>query len=89
MTKTELQFVAGLLRLATDEFSNHGCNDFEIPNTPENMAMMVNMLHWNAPNGPALEWEVQLSDDGKTIYTMDTFLMGYLAHLAEDEAKGK
>jgi hypothetical protein len=29
------QIAAQMLELAADEFSNHGCNDFELPNTPE------------------------------------------------------
>jgi hypothetical protein len=30
MTKAELQLVSVLLDLAADDFSNHGCNDFDL-----------------------------------------------------------
>lgn len=78
--------LAQLLDMADNEFGNHGCNDFELPNTPENRALMDAAERWNAPNGPAEEWELHISRDGKVIYTQDHFLMAYFAHLARELA---
>jgi hypothetical protein len=38
-SKTELDVMSKLLDLASGEFSNHGCNDFEIPATDENISL--------------------------------------------------
>ena len=40
-SKAELKIMSELLNLASNEFSNHGCNDFEIPATEENIALMT------------------------------------------------
>lgn len=32
--------IVDLLGLASDEFSNHGCNDFEVNDTPENRRLV-------------------------------------------------
>jgi hypothetical protein len=35
-TPAERTVLAELLRLASDQFGNHGCNDHPLPDTPEN-----------------------------------------------------
>lgn len=83
--------LAELLDMARDEFSNHGCGDFELLNTPENRALMETAETWNSPD---LDRDGELyisniSKDGKKIYTQDWFLMAYFAHLARELAGEK
>lgn len=35
---------AQLLDLASDVFSNHGCNDFRLERTPDNIALVEDMI---------------------------------------------
>src|SRR3990167_2451927 len=75
--------LAELLERAADEFSNHGCNDFDLPNTPENNALIVSVEKWD--NEKAFVG-LSISKDGKTIYASDSQLMSYFAHLARELA---
>ena len=75
--------LAKLLNMASDEFSNHGCNDFELPNTPENRALMEAAEKWNAPGAPE---KLMFNQEGTTIYSQDYFLMSFFAHLAHELA---
>ena len=74
--------LAKLLEMASGEFSNHGCNDFDLPNTPENRELMTALGRWNSEE----EYGLMISKDGKTIYTGDSQLMSYFAHLARELA---
>lgn len=74
LSKTELQLIAKLLNSASDVFSNHGCNDFELANTPEN----VNLLR-------DIDSEYQPGKNS-TLYTQDWLIMNHLARRAKDEA---
>lgn len=76
--------LADLLKLAGDEFSNHGCNDYELPNTPENRELVSSMHRWNSTNPD--EQDIFYSEDGTKIYTQDAFLMGFFEHLAKELA---
>jgi hypothetical protein len=70
----ELELTAKILDLASDEFANHGCNDLNLeqyglpPETIENLHVAM-----AAYNGAPDERQ-----HGK--YTMDWYLMGYLAY---------
>jgi hypothetical protein len=74
-----------LLEMASDEFSRHGCNDFELPNTPHNRMLVEAMERWNSVKQFEAEG-LNISEDGRTIYTMDWFLFSYFAHLARELA---
>ena len=39
MTLEEAELAAKLLEMAAEEFSNHGCNDFKLPNTHANWVL--------------------------------------------------
>ena len=78
------KILAQLLEMADQEFSNHGCNDFELDNTPENVKLLFSALEWNDPKGEP--WFIQLNPDETKIYTTDSFLMGYFEHLAKEMA---
>lgn len=83
--RTEARVAADLLDLAADKFSNHGCNDFELPNTPEHLELTRRLIA--ASDYP--EDEPQLSADGTAIYLMDWQVMRYCADVlrryADDE----
>jgi len=78
----EYGILSKLLEMASDEFSNHGCNDFELENTQANRDLMQLAHEWNAQGGE-LE-ELQISADGTKIYTRDYFLMDYFSHIFKE-----
>lgn len=82
------RLLASILELASDEFSNHGCNDYTLPNTPENRALLVALEVWNDKQ-PHDESELNYSRDRKQLYMSDASLMGYFAHLARELAGEK
>ena len=82
--QVENELAAEMLDMASEEFSKHGCNDYDLPNTPENRAFMELAELWNA-NGDE-PGELNISADGKTIYVMDWFLMDYLAHCLKNRS---
>ncbi len=63
--------------MAADEFANHGCNDFVLPNTPENMEFVRGMI----AAGDYPSDEPQVSNDNTGIYLMDCTLMRYCREL--------
>lgn len=87
MTKQEMQIASNLLEIASDTFSNHGCNDFELPNTQETIDLLNAMEKWSAHGGEPEEVHV-FDPLRKTVCTYDWLLMKYLAaRLNEDQSK--
>jgi hypothetical protein len=80
----EYKIIAELLEMASDEFSNHSCNDYEIDNTAENMDLLKDAHNWNVNGDPSQSFEPVISKDGSKIYVMDYFLFGYFAHIFRD-----
>ncbi len=78
------KLLAELLEMAGREFGNHGCNDFELGNTPEHRELMNRVVRWNSQFPD--EWDLHISKDGAKIYTQDYLLMGYFEHLAKEMA---
>lgn len=83
LTPNEIEIIANLLDEHSDEFSNHGSNDYELPNTDENWALCERM--W-ASNCDLTVEEWRKSDDAvdrprksKTIDLNDWELSAYLA----------
>lgn len=76
MTKTEKYLAAIFLRLASDEFSNRGANDFHLahymPNKAERREFMKGYHEWN---GDPEEYDATRSYE----YVPDFALMSYLA----------
>ena len=79
--------LSDLLEMASEEFSNHSCNDFELPNTPENRALVEAMEMKHSPAYFKKKGLI-ISKDGTKIYTQDSSLMGYFSGLAY-ELSGK
>lgn len=90
LTAAELKMISQLLKEASNEFSNHGCNDMDIPNTDENKQMLIRMVRetWD-PRDAAEEIETIESCKKKTLYTYDWMLMEYLAQRCDEAAKKK
>lgn len=78
----DARIAAQMLNLAADQFGNHGCNDFELPNTPENMEFIKRVIAWS--DYP--EDEPHLHAD--QILTMDWEVMRYCADVLEAAADG-
>jgi len=79
--------IADLLEKASDKFSNHGCNDYEMPNTDENWQLFEEMSAANV-HKTVEQWRVtdaieeeDFRPSGKTIYFTDWWLMPYFADL--------
>jgi len=79
LSKQEARLASLLLDLASDEFSNHGCNDFELPNTQEMVDLLNQIEAWNVGPGQKPE-EVHVFDPSdKKLYTTDWLLMRYFS----------
>lgn len=49
LTKPELKILSDLLLLAAEQFSNHGCNDFPLPDTEENRQLWSKVYADDSP----------------------------------------
>lgn len=72
---TDARIAATMLELAGDQFSNHGCNDYELPNTPDNLAFVRRLIA--ASDDP----EDEPHGDGATLWLMDSEVMRYCAKI--------
>lgn len=73
MNKRDLELAATLLEMASDKFSNHGCNDFDLPDSwtqDECDEFTLAMQTWNG--------DPENHEPGRRM-TMDWFVMSYLA----------
>ena len=77
--------LAKLLEMASDEFSNHGCNDFVLDNTHENFALVTAVEQWASHEEPL---PVNVDKDEDDIYTSDDTLMGFFASIAREWVTG-
>jgi hypothetical protein len=80
MDNTEKRLAAQMLELASEEFGNHGCNDFPMDDTLLNRSFISAMNQW-----AGLE-DFAPAQNGK-IYTQDWLVMSYCAHLLNNETK--
>lgn len=80
MKKHEMIVLVGFLNELSDEFSNAGCNDFELPNTPENRELII------AAEKHADCYEEEWHENDKdTISSSDTIVLEYLIHRLKEE----
>ena len=84
MDNNAWKVLAELLGMASDEFSNHSCNDYELPNTPDNLKLVK--LAEDFCFGVGSGKELIISKDGTMIYTMDYVLVNYFIHLTKELA---
>lgn len=80
MNKQLLKLAADLLDGYSDELSNHGCNDYEMKNTPKNQELMTLLDPTN---------EMNTDFNRKKIFTYDWFLARRCAVLFREESEKK
>jgi hypothetical protein len=85
MTPAERKLTAALLRMASDTFGNHGCNDFDltkvIPDKAERDALVRSYFEWNGD--PECYYE---SDGRQGDYRLMDFMgMDLMASRLENE----
>jgi hypothetical protein len=78
MKKVDAKWAAKLLKEASSEFSDHGCNDMLVPATPENLEFIARCMKTGDD-----EYEPQIMN-GK-VYVNDSLAMSYLAELLGDQ----
>ena len=71
----ELRLASELLDRSSDEFANHGCNDYELPDTDEAWQLLVDYEEWNSGEKD----DVPGYRNGKTIDCADFIVMYALA----------
>lgn len=81
MDKLHAKLAADLLESASEEFSNHGCNDYPLENTPENRAFYEKMMKECSGE------EITVAPGKDKIYAQDWLIMSYLARLLKKEAE--
>jgi uncharacterized protein YutD len=80
MNKHLSNLTAEMLEMASEEFSNHGCNDYVLENTQENREFYEKMMKHSCG-------EVVTVDPSKEkIYAQDQMIMSYLSNLLKEEA---
>lgn len=77
-TDTELGVLWRLLKMAGDDFSNHGCNDFDLPMTEESVALVNSIIERN--NDP-LEEQVAFNAHKPRLMFNNDRLMSHFARL--------
>lgn len=81
MKRVDYLLASEMLEIAADEFNNHGCNDFELPQTQENIDFVQRMI---------VDGDYPLSEmivyNGKII-VMDWEVMLYCARLLKQRAE--
>ncbi len=78
-SKTELEIMARLLEMASNEFTNHGCNDFTLAATPESIALVKRAEYEEGGNAEPYVREGNVN-------TQDWVLMEYLKRRCLEES---
>lgn len=68
LTDEEAKIVSNLLHLAADEFSNHGCNDYSLPDTAAHLRVVDEAYDGDPPRSAR-----------GLIYVQDDVLMRHFA----------
>ena len=82
MTDNEKALAAKLLRIASNDFANHGCNDFMVQTTAENCAIFRKT--WRDAGQDPNDFDEQ-PEECDEICIDDYILMDYLADKLESE----
>lgn len=79
MTKAEKILAAEMLELAADQFANHGCNDYEIVDTPELRELLILGEMANDRSVSRQNAEDSITSRDGRLMTMDWLIMALLA----------
>jgi hypothetical protein len=90
MDANQKKLAAKVLELASDTFSNHGCNDFNltnlIPNPTERNELVRAYHEYNGDLDDYDEYNVDATDLSPDYRLMDWMIMGWLADILKAEA---
>jgi hypothetical protein len=77
--------LARLLRQASNEFANHGCNDFEMPFDEEHLALWKRLIEDDGDESELqdLPENIEQAKKQNSIYIADYRLMSFLSNLLE------
>lgn len=78
MTPFEIELCRRLLDDAHDRLDSRGCNDFELPNTPESVALLNAIERHDAGPGREPEFVHVFDPNKKHIRAWDFSVFGYL-----------
>lgn len=82
LNKLETQLFKKLLDEFANTLGNNSCNDFALPNTPENKQFLKDIYSSEQYKAEHDYWEQVLADveksTSKTIYTLDIIVLAYL-----------
>jgi hypothetical protein len=84
MTPKQKQIAAEMLEMASEKFSNSGCNDYELKVTPENVDFANKMMMAMTDEGEDEEDRQPHISDG-IIWLQDWMVMDYCAKLLKEE----
>lgn len=81
MGDTERKLAVAFLKMASEEFSNHGCNDFDltklVPELEERQRILKEMYEWGK--------DASSYDPNYCDITYDWYLMSFIAHKLKQE----
>ena len=84
MNKLELTLAADMLKVASEECCNNGCNDYCLDNTYENRQLVLDIALWNVNGDKAADEYtnalIEVDTNDKHIYVDDYSLMSYLSY---------
>ena len=79
LSKAELKLITELLEMATDVFSNHGCNDYAIPATDENRDILREVFSLMYEEYDLEDSLAELEDSKDELSVPDCVLFEYFA----------
>ena len=88
LTEPEAKLIVELLYLASDQFSNHGCNDFDLSKSvPELGDRRELMRRYNESNGSPEDFEYDDEHGSEFKDISDAALMSYLADRVKEQTR--
>ena len=92
LTKTEWKILVEFLEELDERFSNAGCNDYKMPNTPENRRFVEKMLKWAHEDDPDGQEETRSAfgwdNDEEELFMFDGMALGFLIHRIKAQISG-
>lgn len=86
LTDTQAKLLVELLELSSDQFSNHGCNDFDLTKSiPELADRRELMRTYNEHNGSPEDFEYDDEHGSEFKDASDAAMMGYLADRVKEQ----
>lgn len=81
MTQNEAKLIAAFMQELSDRFGNDGCNDYDLPATPENRQLIMDAQKW----GRADEVPTEPREYNGKYCTYNWEILSYLRHKFMEE----